>query len=204
MQTTDHYTPESGSLAPRKRADASPRIRDAQARALQPLTNRIMGPERSSPSTKHSMSRVSEGDELATSFGNSTPCDDAATRPQPARKSGSVGCGFNLPLHQTQTHGTSPARLSGSFIVAEHDLDKLLPGALRGFRPDSDTHASEASNPPGVDGADISTSGPASARTLLSGKSTARTMEIDEEVRQPGSVERRCSDTKFLNTDNLS
>ena len=94
-----------------------------------------------------------------------------------ARKSGSVGCGLKParlsgPLSPgPKKSGSVRSRLgediaSPRFVqVAEKDLDKLLPGALTGFRGSREVHNV---NPP-------------SSVDSLSGKSTARAWEIDEE-----------------------
>ena len=98
--------------------------------------------------------------------------DAGTARPKPARLSGSVGVGMDQPSPQQRR-----AHAPGGIIIAEADMKKLLPGALRGFRPES-PGSSEGSNPPSaedaVEDALAEATGSISARTLLSGKSTAR------------------------------
>ena len=142
-----------------------------------------------------SLKRVSEGDETRITFSPAWFCPrplpppplpdgtvgpDAGTeRPKPARLSGSVGLGMDQP-----SPPQSWARAPRGIIIAQADMKKLLPGALRGFRPES-PGSSEGSNPPSAEDAAedavADATGSISARTLLSGKSTARG-GIDKEV----------------------
>lgn len=133
------------------------------------------------------LKRVSEGSENnlspACSAGGVPDADAARPRPPTARLSGSVGTGWgHSPLQGGEQPRPSPQQRYGSMVVAEADKQKLLPGALRGFRLQS-PGASEGANPPSADDAeaDADASACTSARTILSGKSTARG-EIDKEV----------------------
>jgi hypothetical protein len=227
-----------GTLAPRKRVDASPRIRDKETetrRAFQPVMDNVINV----PTTRYggmvcaarpwrsrtrrgrlcalaaheqcmcwhaatvrrlsSLKRVSEEDETrmnvspAWSFPRPPPPppapppppDAGAARPKPARLSGSVGLERDQPSPQQ-----SRARSPGGIIIAEADMNKLLPGALRGFRPES-PGSSEGSNPPSAEDAAedaaADAKGSISARTLLSCKSTARG-GIDKEVLSHRSI----------------
>lgn len=110
------------------------------------------------------LSIVSEGDERPA---DSPPGHARASGPPKARLSGSE---YDWPAQLKK-----PPTETG-VIVAEHDMQKLLPGQMRGFRPAPSCY-DEAQ-------------GPLSARTLISGKSTARKADIDDSD-EVGRVELR-------------
>jgi len=181
-----------GHRAPRKRFGAtSPRMKEFRG-ALQPLDGNS---ELLSPMYQNMhMSMVSEGDEgdelassPASASGDASGRDSAGySAPNPARLSGSVSdLGISLPRDISSPR---PTRLPG-FLVAGDDTINLYPGALRGFRPLTCEQANEdgAGNPPtqipkSLTEETAGPHGPSSARTVLSGMSTARAFESDDEV----------------------
>ena len=180
----------SGLAAPRKFHNAtSPRIKEqsVQRNALQQLeANKMEAP------ANPRLSIVSEGDEqlmkshLTLELGDEESSDSPArrmraARPAKARLSGSESDWQGDTTKQRNHSGAAqvvaeldmqkllPQRNLSGPVVAEHDMQKLLPGQMRGFRP-APSHHEEAP---------VSQQGPLSARTLISGKSTARAGEID-------------------------
>ena len=125
------------------------------------------------------LSIVSEGDEQSS---DSPARRVRAARPAKARLSGSesdwqgdttkqrnLSPGAAQVVAELDMQKLLPQRNHSGPVVAEHDLQRLLPGQMRGFRP-APSHHEEAC---------VSQQGPLSARTLISGKSTARAGEID-------------------------
>ncbi len=160
--------------APRKGHDASPRIKERQQQrqersALLPLQANTLEQREA---TEKRLSIVSEGDELsAQSPRVSRDRHATSTRPAKARLSGS----------ETDLRPQAPqAALRGSVIVAEKDMQKILPGQMRGFRQSPAQHDDEQAQ------------GPPSARTLLSGKSTARAGAIDDGSEVIWSTHEKC------------
>jgi len=171
--------------APRKGHDASPRIKQQQQQqqrqersALVQLEANTLEQRQARDKRLSIVSEGSEGDELSAQSPQVSRDRPATSRPAKARLSGS----------ETDLRPQAPqAALRGGVIVAEQDMQKLLPGQLRGFRQSpaqrddvQDQGLLRGSRQSPAQHDDAQDQGLLSARTLLSGKSTARAGVIDD------------------------